>query len=215
MGKAKKAVVLLSGGLDSTTTLYYALEKGYKCQALIFDYGQRHKRELRSAVAVAKGVSVAYHVLRIKLPWKGSSLLDASHPIPHTSYPAKIGSRIPSTYVPARNTIFLSFALSFAEATGAQAIFIGANAVDFSGYPDCRPAFYKAFEKVIEQGTKVKKIKIATPLIDLTKEEIVKLGRKLGAPLERTWSCYAGGKEPCGVCDSCVLRAKGFAAAKR
>jgi 7-cyano-7-deazaguanine synthase len=215
MAKGKKAVVLLSGGLDSTTTLYYALDKGYHCQALIFDYGQRHRRELRSAVAVAKGVSVAYHVLRIKLPWKGSSLLDASHPLPHISHLSKIGSKIPSTYVPARNTIFLSFALSFAEASGAQAIFIGANAVDYSGYPDCRPDYYKAFQKVIEKGTKVRKIRIITPLIKLTKEEIIRLGRKLGAPLEKTWSCYAGGKEPCGVCDSCLLRQKGFAAASR
>jgi 7-cyano-7-deazaguanine synthase len=210
----KKAVVLLSGGLDSATTLYYALDKGYQCRALIFDYGQRHRRELRSAVAVAKGVAVAYHVLRIKLPWKGSSLLDTRRPIPHTSYPHKIGQVIPSTYVPARNTIFLSFALSFAEASGAQAIFIGANAVDFSGYPDCRPAYYKAFQKVIEQGTKAKKIRIITPLIKLTKERIIRLGMKLGAPLAKTWSCYAGGKEPCGVCESCLLRQKGFAAIK-
>jgi len=215
MGKAKKAVVLLSGGLDSTTTLYYALHKGYHCQALIFDYGQRHKRELKSAVTVAKGAKVPYQVLKIKLPWKGSSLLDASYQLPVASSLNAIGKAIPSTYVPARNTIFLSFALSFAEATGAQVIFIGANAVDFSGYPDCRPAFYKAFEKVIEQGTKARKIRIITPLIHLTKEQIVRLGRKLGAPLEQTWSCYAGGKEPCGVCDSCRLRARGFAAAKR
>ncbi len=213
MKKAKKAVVLLSGGLDSTTTLYYALDQGYKCEALIFDYGQRHKRELKSAVSVAKRARVPYQVLKISLPWKGSSLLDASRPIPHTSHPGQIGGTIPSTYVPARNTIFLSFALSFAEATGAQAIFIGANAIDFSGYPDCRPAYYKAFQKVIEQGTKAQKIKIVTPLINLTQEQIIRLGRKLGAPLEATWSCYAGGKEPCGVCDSCVLRAKGFAAA--
>ena len=212
MAKNKKAVVLLSGGLDSATTLYYALDKGYKCQALIFDYGQRHKRELRSAVAVAKGAKVPYQILKIKLPWKGSSLLDTSSPIPHTSHLRKIGENIPSTYVPARNTIFLSFALSCAEATGAQAIFIGANAIDFSGYPDCRPAYYKAFQKVIEQGTKARKIRIITPLIKLTKEQIIRLGMKLGAPLEKTWSCYAGGKKPCGVCDSCLLRQKGFAA---
>jgi 7-cyano-7-deazaguanine synthase len=213
MTKGKKAVVLLSGGLDSTTTLYYALDKGYRCQALIIDYGQRHKRELRSAVTVAKGVKVPYQILKIKLPWKGSALLDSRTPIPHTSHLRKIGENIPSTYVPARNTIFLSFALSCAEATGAQAIFIGANAVDFSGYPDCRPDYYKAFQKVVEKGTKARKIKIITPLIKLTKEQIIRLGRKLGAPLEKTWSCYAGGKEPCGVCDSCLLRAKGFAAA--
>ncbi len=213
MEKAKKAVVLLSGGLDSTTTLYYALDKGYKCEALIFDYGQRHKRELKSAVSVAKMARVPYQILKISLPWKGSSLLDSRYSLPVTRSLKAIGRGIPSTYVPARNTIFLSFALSFAEASGAQAIFIGANSIDFSGYPDCRPAFYRAFERVIEQGTKARKIKIITPLINLTKEQIVKLGRELGAPLEKTWSCYAGGKEPCGVCDSCVLRAKGFAAA--
>lgn len=206
----KKAVVLLSGGLDSTTTLYYALDKGYACQALIFDYGQRHKRELRSAVAVAKRVKVPYHIIKIKLPWKGSSLLDSRVPLPVSRSTKNIGKIIPSTYVPARNTIFLSFALSFAEAVGAQAIFIGANALDYSGYPDCRPDYYAAYQKVIEKGTKAKKIKIVTPLIDLTKAEIIKLGRKLGAPLEMTWSCYQGGKEPCGVCDSCRLRAKGF-----
>ncbi|MDD5594122.1 MAG: 7-cyano-7-deazaguanine synthase, partial [Candidatus Margulisbacteria bacterium] len=114
-------------------------------------------------------------------------------------------------YVPARNTIFLSFALSYAEAIGAQAIFIGANAIDFSGYPDCRPLFYRAYQKVIEEGTKTKKIKIITPLIKMTKEQIIRLGLTLGAPLDLTWSCYAGGRQPCGVCDSCRLREKGFA----
>ena len=206
----KKAVVLLSGGLDSTTTLYYAINKGYTCQALIFDYGQRHKRELRSAVAVAKRARVSYQILKITLPWKGSALLDAKVKVPTGRSLKKMATAIPSTYVPARNTIFLSFALSFAEAIGAQAIFIGANALDYSGYPDCRPDYYAAYQKVIAKGTKAKKIKIVTPLIDLTKAEIIKLGRKLGAPLEMTWSCYQGGKEPCGVCDSCLLRSKGF-----
>ena len=204
-----RAVVLLSGGLDSTTTLYYAKSKGYKCFALIFDYGQRHRKDLLSAVEVAKRASVAYRVLRIELPWKGSSLLDTRYALRVTRY-EKIGHGIPSTYVPARNTIFLSFALSYAEAIGAKAIFIGANAVDFSGYPDCRPAYFRAFQKVAEKGTKASRIRILTPLINLTKEEIIRLGIKLGAPLERTWSCYAGGKEPCGVCDSCRLRAEGF-----
>lgn len=204
----KKAIVLLSGGLDSTTTLYYAKKHGYQCFALIFDYGQRHRREIRSAAAVAKGAQVPYQIIKIRLPWKGSSLLDVKKKIPEKG----VGRGIPSTYVPARNTIFLSFALSYAEAIRAKAIFIGANAIDFSGYPDCRPDYYRAFQKVVEKGTKAKKIKIVTPLIKMTKEQIIRLGLKLGAPLEKTWSCYAGGKEPCGVCDSCRLRNKGFAA---
>jgi len=200
-----RAVVLFSGGLDSTTTLYLAKQQGYKCCALIFDYGQRHIRELRSAVAVAKRAHVPYQSIKIKLPWKGSSLLDKSKKLP-----VKLSRNIPSTYVPARNTIFLSFALSYAEAIGAKAIFIGANAVDFSGYPDCRPAFYRAFQQVIRRGTKAKQIKVLTPLIKMSKAEIVKLGIKLGVPHAITWSCYKGGAKPCGVCDSCRLREKGF-----
>lgn len=206
MIRSSKAIVLLSGGIDSTTSLYYAIKQGYKCSALIFDYGQRHRREIRSAVAVAKRAKIPYQILRIKLPWKGSSLLDRKIKVP---VKRKFKS-IPSTYVPARNTIFLSFALSYAEAIGAKAIFIGANAIDFSGYPDCRPAFYRAFRKVAQTGTKAQKIKILTPLINLTKAQIVRLGMKLGAPLQLTWSCYQGGNKPCGVCDSCRLRQRGF-----
>lgn len=206
----KKAIILLSGGLDSTTTLYYAKSKDFTCHALIFDYDQRHKREIKSAVLIAKGAKVPYQILKIKLPWGGSSLLDKKVKVPNSRSLKEMSKDIPSTYVPARNTIFLSFALSFAEAVGAEAIFIGANAVDFSGYPDCRPSFYKAFHKMIKEGTKAGKIKIYTPLIKMTKEEIVRLGRKLGAPLESTWSCYEGGEEPCMVCDSCKLRKKGF-----
>lgn len=202
---------MLSGGIDSTTTLYYAKKRGNECHALIFDYGQRHKRELRSAVAVAKRAKVPYQVIKISLPWKGSSLLDSRYPLPVTRSFKAIGKGIPSTYVPARNIIFLSFALSYAEAIGAKAIFIGANAIDFSGYPDCRPGFYQAFQKVIKTGTKKKKIKVLTPLIDMTKAQIIALGLKLRAPLELTWSCYKGGRRPCGVCDSCKLRQRGFA----
>ena len=201
-----KAIVLLSGGLDSATTLYYAKSKGYKCFALVFDYGQRHKREISSAVVLAKKAMVPCQIIKIKLPWKGRSLLDKKLKVPVR----KDLKGIPSTYVPARNTIFLSFALSYAEAIGAGAIFIGANAIDFSGYPDCRPSFYKAFQKVVKEGTKKKKIKILTPLINKTKAQIIKLGLKLKVPLELTWSCYKGGKKPCGVCDSCKLRQKGF-----
>lgn len=207
---SNKAIVLLSGGLDSTTTLYYAKKQGYKCHALIFDYGQRHKKEIRSAVRIAKAAKVPYQIIKIKLPWKGSSLLDTRSPLPVTRPIRTIGKGIPSTYVPGRNTIFLSFAVSYAEAIGAKAIFIGANAIDFSGYPDCRPGYYRAFQRVIGVGTKAKKIRIITPLIKLKKSQIIRLGRKLGAPLDQTWSCYRGGRKPCGVCDSCKLRERGF-----
>lgn len=202
----KKAIILLSGGLDSTTTLYYAQNKGYKCFALVFDYGQRHKREIAHAVKVAKLAKIPYRIIKISLPWKGSSLLDKKLKVPVK----RQFKGIPSTYVPARNMIFLSLALSYAEAIGAKAIFIGANAIDFSGYPDCRPNFYRAFQQAIKTGTKAGKIKIMTPLIGKTKAQIIALGMKLGAPLHKTWSCYQGGKRPCLVCDSCRLRAKGF-----
>lgn len=204
---ARKAVVLLSGGIDSTTTLYYAKKHGYKCSALIFDYGQRHKKEIRSAVKVAKAAKVFYQIIKINLPWQGSSLLNLKAKVPANR---KINKSIPSTYVPGRNTIFISFAVSYAEAIGAQAIFIGANAIDFSGYPDCRPDYYKAIQKVITKGTKARNIKVLTPLINMTKSQIIRLGLKLAAPLYLTWSCYNGGKYPCGVCDSCRIRAKGF-----
>jgi len=204
---ARKCIVLLSGGIDSTTTLYLAKKQRYQCQALIFDYGQRHIREIRSAVRIAKAAKIPYQIIKIKLPWKGSSLLDRRIGI---SGHREIGKSIPSTYVPGRNTIFLSFAISYAESIGADAIFIGANAIDYSGYPDCRPQYYKAFRKLIQKGTKAKKIKIITPLIKMTKSQIIRLGLKLGAPLDLTWSCYKGGKKPCGVCDSCKLREKGF-----
>jgi 7-cyano-7-deazaguanine synthase len=206
---SKKAIVLLSGGLDSTTTLYYARSLGYECRALIFDYGQRHKKEIRIAQKIAKLAKVPCTVLKISLPWKGSSLLDLKAKLPSRPL-SKIKDEIPSTYVPARNTIFLSFALSFAEAAGAKAIFIGANAIDFSGYPDCRPKYFTAFNRMAHLGTKAGQIKIITPLIHMVKSQIIRLGMKLGAPLDLTWSCYKGGKKPCGVCDSCRLRMKGF-----
>ena len=210
---SQKAIVLLSGGLDSTTTLYFAKKK-YDCRALIFDYGQRHRKEVRTAVAIAKAAKVPYQIVNFALPWKGSSLLDSSSRLPSGRSLKSIGKGIPSTYVPGRNTIFLSFAVSYAEAIGAKAVFIGANAIDFSGYPDCRPAYYKAMQKAVSLGTKAGGIRIVTPLINMTKSQIIKLGRRLRAPLEKTWSCYMGGKEPCGVCDSCVLRRKGFEEAR-
>lgn len=207
-----KAVILLSGGLDSSTTLYYARSKGHACHCLIFDYGQRHKKEILSAKAVARAAHCAFELVKIALPWKGSALLDKKVNIPkHRKLDA---TNIPATYVPARNIIFLSFAASYAEALGARHIFIGANAVDYSGYPDCRPAFIHAYQSMLAQGLKTgvegKTITVETPLIHLTKAHIVRLALKLGVPVEKTWSCYQGGRTPCGVCDSCRLREKGF-----
>lgn len=208
----QKAVVLLSGGIDSSTTLYLAKKQGYKVSCLIFDYGQRHKRELDSAKRIAQKARCKYHVLKISLPWRGSALLDRRIEIPHRK--RILEDTIPLTYVPARNTIFLSFALSFAEAINASIIFIGANAIDFSGYPDCRPDYIKEFNRLSRLATKRGQegyiIKIKTPLINKTKAQIIKLGKSLGVPYELTWSCYRGGNSPCGECDSCHFRAKGF-----
>lgn len=210
----KKAIVLLSGGLDSTTCLYWTLHKRYVPYCLIFDYNQRHKKEITRAVKIASIAKVPYHIVKFSLPWKGSSLLDKNLPVPISNFKFQISNNIPSTYVPARNTIFLSFAVSFAEAMGAEAIIIGANALDYSGYPDCRSGYYKTFNALVRAGTKAgvegKAPKIVTPLINLTKAEIIKLGAKFKVPYKLTWSCYKGGKKPCGKCDSCLLRAKGF-----
>lgn len=208
----KSAIVLLSGGLDSATTLYYAQSKGFAVHALVFDYGQRHRKEIRCAVALAKAARCPYEIVKIALPWKGSALLDKKIKVPQGR---KLDAKdIPATYVPARNIIFLSFAASYAEAVGAREIFIGANAIDYSGYPDCRPDFFAAYAKVLEKGLKTgvegHRIKVETPLIRLSKAQIIRLGTKLKVPYHLTWSCYAGGSRPCGVCDSCRLRAKGF-----
>lgn len=203
---------MLSGGLDSAVVLYDARKKGYHCHCLIFDYGQRHRREIQSAKSIAQGASCPFKILKIRLPWKGSSLLDTKLKVPSAKGP--VSSKIPSTYVPARNIIFLSFALSYAEAINAEAIFIGAHSQDYSGYPDCRPGFYHAFSGVVRSGTKAgvegKEIKVNTPLIRMNKAQIILLGKRLGVPFKLTWSCYKGGKRPCGLCDSCRFRAKGF-----
>jgi len=202
----KKAVVLLSGGLDSATTLYFALKKSYKCFCLIFDYGQLHKKETAAAVKIAKKSKCAYGISKINLPWKGSALLNRKIIIPE-----KISTGVPVTYVPARNIIFLSFALSFAETIKANAIFIGAHAQDYSGYPDCRPDFFRAFIKMAKSGTLGgHKIKILAPLLNKKKSEIIRIGQKLAVPFELTWSCYRGKKYICQKCDSCHYRAKGF-----
>lgn len=209
-----KAVCLFSGGLDSTTVLYAALHQGYDVTALTVHYGQKHERELASARAILEPLGVKHHVISIELPWGGSSLLDAASPIPQGRDESVMASDIPSTYVPARNTIFLSFAGSLAEVIGAEAVFIGANAIDYSGYPDCRPEFLNAMTRVLEQGTRAgaegRSIRIEAPLVRLSKKTIVQLARSLGVPLEKTWSCYLGGDHPCGSCDSCQLRKKGF-----
>ncbi len=215
----KKAVVLLSGGLDSSTALYWAKARGYDCQGLSIFYGQRHQRELISARAVARQAKIKTHQIRLNLSWlKASSLADKTKKLPNLPL-SKIGrGPIPSTYVPGRNTVFLSLALSLADAIGAQAIVIGANALDYSGYPDCRPAYLNAFERLARLGTKSgvmgSPIKILSPLLHLDKEQIVRLALNLNVPLKLTWSCYAGKKHPCGQCDSCKLRAKGFLIAK-
>lgn len=214
----KSAVILLSGGLDSAVTLYYAIEKGYQCYCLNFDYGQRHRKELVFAGNIARSAGCRLQTLKISLPWKGSSLLDKKVSVPidssHSLRANKVVEEIPNTYVPARNIIFLSYALSCAEALKAQAIFIGAHSQDYSGYPDCRPEFYRQFIKAAKEGTKAgvegHPVKIITPLIKKNKAQIISLGDRLGVPFKHTWSCYKGGKLPCGECDSCYFRARGF-----
>lgn len=201
-----QAVVLLSGGLDSATTLYLARSKGYNCHCLIFDYGQLHRKEIDQAVKLARACGAGYKIVRIAFPWKGSALLDKKIKIAE-----KVVKGIPATYVPARNIVFLSFALSFAEVIGAKAIFIGAHAQDYSGYPDCRPEFFRAFKKMAGTGTfSAGSVKIFAPLLNKNKARIIRLGQKLKVPFKLTWSCYRGGLKPCARCDSCYYRAKGF-----
>ncbi len=210
----KRAIVLLSGGLDSATVAYHAASKGYEIFALTVNYGQRHSRELESAKMVAGAVGAKKHVV-LELPldlWGGSSLTDANMDVPEGGF--TIGKEVPSTYVPARNLIFLSIAGSWAEAKEAEAVFIGANQVDYSGYPDCRKEFLDAFEKALDLGTKTgtqgNPVSIEAPLLHLTKSDIIRFGMDLGVDYALTWSCYKGEKRPCGECDSCILRAKGF-----
>ncbi|HEY5995336.1 MAG TPA: 7-cyano-7-deazaguanine synthase QueC [Gallionellaceae bacterium] len=212
----KPAVVLLSGGLDSATVLALARRDGYACHALCVDYGQRHHAELAAAQRVAQELGAVRHrVVNIDLTaFGGSALTDASIAVPELP-----SAGIPVTYVPARNTIMLSLALAWAEVLHAQDIFIGVNAVDYSGYPDCRPEYIEAFERMANLATKAAvegtSLKIHTPLISLSKAEIIRLGAKLGVDYSMTVSCYQADEtgRACGVCDSCRLRRAGFAAA--
>jgi 7-cyano-7-deazaguanine synthase len=210
---AKKAVVLLSGGMDSATALAMALEQGYECYALSFRYGQRHTAELQAAIEQANVQGAIRHeIIDLDLSrFGGSALTDKNIDVP--THPT---DGIPVTYVPARNTVFLSIALGWAEVLGAQAIFIGVNAVDYSGYPDCRPEFIAAFQAMANLATKMgvegKLITLYTPLIDLTKADIIREGMRLGVNYARTVTCYSANSEgqACGECDACRLRRKGF-----
>lgn len=207
-----KAIVSFSGGLDSTTCLSWSINKGFQTIAVSFNYGQRHKKEILSARKIAALLGVELIEVKISLPWFSiSSLVNKDLKI--DSVPLEEitkGNRIPSTYVPLRNLVFASLLASYAEAVGAKYIIMGPNAIDFSGYPDCRPKFYKYLNLALKNGTKDGDIKILTPLINLSKKDIIKLALKLKAPIQYSWSCYKGGKKPCGECDSCKLRAKGF-----
>jgi 7-cyano-7-deazaguanine synthase len=209
MAKVKNAIVLFSGGLDSTTVLYHAMNKGYKCCCLLFDYGQRHKKEIKSALKIAKDVKVKHSVVKMFLPWSNDVLTNKDKKIPVHKILPKF---VPPTYVFGRNTLFLSYALSYAQSINAEAIFIGVNAVDFSNYPDCKPDFIKAYNGLLK-ALKTK-ITVQTPLLKMNKAQIIKLGMKLNVPYEHTWTCYNGYSKPCMECDSCKLRAKGFKEAK-
>jgi len=210
----KKAIVLFSGGLDSTTCLYWARAQGYECEALTVSYGQRHKREIAFAKAITRYLGIKHHLIDLKLPWlAASSLVDSQQPLPDIAVDQISHAGVPSTYVPGRNLMFLSIAGSLLDAVGADAIIAGPNAIDFSGYPDCTPGFFKAAGEALNRGTTrgVREgIEVLAPLMDMNKADIVRLAVELKVPLKYTWSCYAGGEKPCGKCDSCKLRAKGF-----
>ncbi|RLI86477.1 MAG: 7-cyano-7-deazaguanine synthase QueC [Candidatus Altiarchaeales archaeon] len=212
----KRAICLLSGGVDSAVASAIAKDHGYEIYAITFDYGQRHKKEIECAKKLAEFFRVREHkIFRIDLNEIGNSALTSNKKIPERGIEEIKNSRqIPETYVPARNTIMLSFALAYAEVKGADAIFIGANCIDYSGYPDCRPEYFKKFQEMADLATKMgvegRKIRIETPVIEMNKADIIKKGFELGVPFQYTWSCYRGGEKACGKCDSCVLRLNGF-----
>ena len=214
----RKAVLLLSGGLDSTTLLALASAEGYAIHALTFRYGQRHAHEVEAAQRIAQRYTVRQHVIvDIDLRMFGGSALTSDAPVPKDRPASELATGVPITYVPARNTIFLSFALAWAEVLGARGIFIGVNALDYSGYPDCRPEYIRAYERMANLATRAGAedhvgIEIRTPLMDLTKREIIELGQRLGVDYALTTSCYDPSSDgaACGHCDACQLRLRGF-----
>ena len=203
------AVALLSGGLDSATAAALAIEAGYRVVGLSFDYGQRHRRELEAATAVAAALGLAdHHNISVNLAsWGGSALTDAAIPVPSAGVQEGV---IPSTYVPGRNTVFIALGLSLAEALGAERLVLGVNAIDYSGYPDCRPDYLAAFQTLADLASKAGRegqgAQLWAPLVEWSKTRIVQEALRLGVPIAATWSCYAGGEQPCGVCDSCRIR---------
>ena len=203
------AIALLSGGLDSATAAALAQEAGCRVIGLSFDYGQRHRRELQAAVSIAEALNLAdHHTINVNLAsWGGSSLTDPTQSLPTDGVQE---GAIPSTYVPGRNTVFISIGLSLAEARGADQVVLGINAVDYSGYPDCRPDYLRAFQTLADLSSKVGREgrgpRLWAPLVEWRKHRIVEEALRLGVPIERTWSCYSGGEHPCGVCDSCRIR---------
>ena len=203
------AIALLSGGLDSATAAALAQEAGGRVIGLSFDYGQRHRRELQAATAIAEALKLAeHHTISVNLAsWGGSSLTDSAQALPVEGVQEGV---IPSTYVPGRNTVFISIGLSLAEARSADRLVLGVNAVDYSGYPDCRPDYLDAFQTLADLSSKVGREgrgpRLWAPLVEWSKQKIVEEALRLGVPIERTWSCYSGGDHPCGVCDSCRIR---------
>lgn len=210
-------VVLLSGGIDSTTTLAYVLSQNYETYPITFDYGQRHRKEIDSVKRICEHYGLVPKIIRLDLRAIGGSALTDDIEIPKREEYTSIGKEIPATYVPARNLIFLSVAGAYAEVVDADAVFIGANAIDYSGYPDCRPEFISEFQNVLalatKRGVEGRTIRVEAPLLYFTKSQIVSLGKRLGVPYEYTWSCYRGEELACGECDSCIIRLKGFAGA--
>ncbi len=203
--KKKKAIVLLSGGMDSAVLLFLVKKQNYSINTLVFDYSQKHRKEITAAANLSSLVGADHLYLKLNLPWSNSSLISPKKRVPKKKTPG-----VPSTYVSARNIIFLSYAVSYAENVKANSIFIGAHTLDYSGYPDCRKNFLDAFAKAINLGIAGDRVNIRYPFLKKGKREIIEMGMKLGVPFELTWSCYLGGRKPCLKCDSCRFRTRAF-----